>query len=92
MFETKMAMWLSVLKSLKDGSEFFCTPEMAMSHIELVEKLHVENEIRDIPKSELARVTQNGDEHIYIPNLNKELKRCLNEEALPSELGYAWAI
>ena len=93
MFETKMAMWISVLKSLKDGSEFCCTPEMAMSHIELVEKLHAENEIKNIPEKMLKRITRDdGDENIYLPEMDTDLKRCLKAGALPSELGCEWAL
>ncbi|MDF3130280.1 Gfo/Idh/MocA family oxidoreductase [Kiritimatiellaeota bacterium B1221] len=92
MFETKMAMWISVLNSIKDGSEFCCTPEMAMSHIELVEKLHAGIEIRDISEKWLKTIERDGDINIYLPEMDTDLKRCLKAGALPSELGCKWAV
>ena len=92
MADTTMAMWNSVLKSLQDGTEFCCTPEMAMSHIELVEKLHTGHEIRNIPEKMLKKTTRNGDVFTYLPEMDRDLKRCVEASALPSELGCEWAL
>ncbi|WFB35432.1 Gfo/Idh/MocA family oxidoreductase [Kiritimatiellota bacterium B12222] len=92
MSETKEFMWNSVLDSLMDGSEFCCTPEMAMSHVELVETLHRDHSIKDIETSFLTFEDSENDLKTYLPSMAADLKRCRDEKALPSELNMAWAI
>lgn len=89
--ENRTGMWYSILNALQTGEEFCCTPEMAMAHVELVEKLHLEYTIRNFPKDRLALERKNGDLLTYLPGLDQDLKRCLAENALPSELGISWA-
>lgn len=84
-------MFQSVLQSLKDGSPFLCTPDMAMPHVALVEALHLHQIIKNFKPGLLVHEDRDGDPSIYLPTLSADLKRCLAASALPSELGLDWA-
>lgn len=88
--ETVEAMFAAVLRRLSDPQAPICTSALAISQVACLEAIH---EAAAIRHARCARPgAEFGNDPIVSLEIENEFRRCLRSGALPSEIGFAWAL
>jgi predicted dehydrogenase len=65
-----------------------CPLSMAATHVRVIERLHAENTIHEIPSSHILRLHQETDERRVISDFSRHLQLAMEKKCFFSELGH----
>ncbi len=91
-FDDEMRKIFTCIRTIKGEDENPCPIDAAIPQLMVINAVTEEIPITQFPNDVVVRGETKGETLLYVEGMNKMLDDCYEEEKLPSEMGYKWAI
>ncbi|MCK5812432.1 MAG: Gfo/Idh/MocA family oxidoreductase [Clostridiales bacterium] len=91
-FDDEMKKIFTCIKTIRNEDEIPCPIDAAVPQLMVINAVSEEVPITQFPKDVVVSGEIKGETLLYVEGMNEILDKCYEQEKLPSEMGYKWAI